>query len=716
MSTPLHPLRFTGIILVYLVAVWAQSENATWVFFKNKGPLDAVAWQTASGRLSAKAKLRRHGILDSTDLPVYAPYLDSLRSLGIQIRNISRWMNAATAIAPDSLIAELRKRSYVTGIRPVGRYIGRRQPGAAKLAKARADNTFWGDLYPALDMIQVPFLQDYVKAQTNKRPGEGVTIAMLDAGFDVNHPALRHLVDSAMILADSDFVAHDANVGSEPGDDPADAHHGTGTLSLIAGYDPHVLVGAAYSARFILARTENGLTETHTEEDNWIAALEWVEALGADIINSSLGYRYDFDDGSDFPDSLMDGNSVLVSRAAALAAARGLIICNSAGNDAAMGDSLTLNAPADAEDVITVGAVYYDGSLAGFSSIGPSYDGRIKPDVVAPGVNIPYANNVGGGYRLASGTSFSSPLTAGCIALIKQLHPDWTPSRVISVLHNTSSRHGNPNNRYGYGIVRAMACVLDSSSVFGGVFDSTTRLPLENATVRLRLGGDTIRTAASGLYWFNGIGAGRDTIAAFKPGWKAQSGEYPFPAAPPVRTDFLLRQSLDTNTIWARVETPSGDPVSGAGVLFDGPTSGTTGTDADGLFVIGRVLAGEYQFIIGGTGFQTLTVTVNAPVDSLLVLRLIPVEVNKILVYPIPCRGRLTFEFKADSAKLAETRYFTAELYSLDGTKVRSMRLAVTDGRNVREEMDLRGLRRGLYYCRTVFNQDTRLLKIPVIP
>jgi len=164
------------------------------------------------------------------------------------------------------------------------------------------------------------------------------------------------------------------------------------------------------------------------------------------------------------------------------------------------------------------------------------------------------------------------------------------------------------------------------------------------------------------------------------------------------------------------VETPSGDPVSGAGVLFDGPTSGTTGTDADGLFVIGRVLAGEYQFIIGGTGFQTLTVTVNAPVDSLLVLRLIPVEVNKILVYPIPCRGRLTFEFKADSAKLAETRYFTAELYSLDGTKVRSMRLAVTDGRNVREEMDLRGLRRGLYYCRTVFNQDTRLLKIPVIP
>lgn len=524
----------------------------------------------------------------------------------------------------------------MASVRAAGSYM-RLEPQTVVAKKASPKTTFWGELDSALKMIQVPSLQSFIQRATGQSPGQGITIAMFDAGFNIHHPALRHLVDSARVLADSDFVLHAAV--SDTTDDPGDVEHGTGTLSLIAGYAPRIFVGAAYGARFILARTEYGPTETHAEEDNWIAALEWAEALGADIINSSLGYRYDFDGSPNYPDSMMNGDSIPISRAAAMAVDRGVVIVNSAGNDAGRGGATTLNAPADARSIITVGAVNYAREVTSFSSYGPTYDGRIKPDVVAPGSNIPYAS-AKGGYDYNSGTSFSSPLTAGAIALIKQVHPEWSPEEIVSVLHRTSTRHANPNNYYGYGMVQAFAAALNA------------------------------------------------------PG------------------------ALDSNTVWGIVETPEGQPISGAEVHFSGPTTGTTGTDTDGMFVIGRALPGDYDLTIQHDGYTALRTTVRAPVDSMLIFALAPIAISSgpISVYPIPCRGKLTFEFKADDARLPYARYFIADLYTIDGCKIRTLRFEVADDENVRREMDLSGLKRGLYYCRIRFADTTRLLKIPLLP
>jgi subtilisin family serine protease len=287
-----------------------------------------------------------------------------------------------------------------------------------------------------------------------------VIIAVLDAGFS----NLSHEVFAPMtILARRDFVNGDEDVGD--GADQGEGSHGTMTLSVLGGFKEGQLIGPAYAAGFILAKTENTASETPVEEDNWAAAAEWAEALGADVISTSLGYL-DYDSPfTSYSFADMNGETAISTRAANLAASLGVVVVASAGNSGFDAAHNTLGAPADGRGVIAAGAVDARGTRAFFSSVGPTADGRIKPDVDAQGVSVKVASPTSPSlYGLADGTSFSCPLTAGVAALVVQAHPEYTPQQVADALRSTASQAGRPDNLLGYGIVNAAAAVGSRAS------------------------------------------------------------------------------------------------------------------------------------------------------------------------------------------------------------------------------------------------------------
>jgi subtilisin family serine protease len=277
--------------------------------------------------------------------------------------------------------------------------------------------------------------------------GEGVLIAVFDAGFNT----LSHEAFAALDLAGTrDFVNGDLDVGD--GADRGEGSHGTETLSVIGGFRPGRLVGPAFAASFLLAKTENTDSETPVEEDNWAAAAEWAEGRGADVISSSLGYTTFDPPYASYTPADMNGRTAISTKAAELAA--------SPGNDGLNTQHNTLGAPSDGPHVIAAAAVDQIGRRATFSSVGPSADGRIKPDVAAQGVTVIAAQpRTGSGYAGVSGTSFSCPLTAGVAALLVQARPGASVDAVGDALRTTASQASRPDTLLGYGIVDAAAAL-----------------------------------------------------------------------------------------------------------------------------------------------------------------------------------------------------------------------------------------------------------------
>jgi subtilisin family serine protease len=240
-----------------------------------------------------------------------------------------------------------------------------------------------------------------------------------------------------------------------------DGSHGTAVLSTIGGYAPGELVGPAFAASYILAKTENTDSETPVEEDNWAAAAEWAESLGAEVLTTSLGYLV-FDSGTGYGYEDMDGATAVSTLAAQRAVELGVVVLSSAGNSGQHPDPArnTLGAPADGTYVISVGAVDEAGERVSFSSVGPTADGRIKPDLMARGQGVLVASSFTvSAYRTANGTSFACPLVAGVAALVLQAHPDYSVSEVVEVLRSTASRAATPDNVYGWGIPDAPAAI-----------------------------------------------------------------------------------------------------------------------------------------------------------------------------------------------------------------------------------------------------------------
>ncbi|UCE58998.1 MAG: S8 family serine peptidase [Phycisphaerales bacterium] len=328
-----------------------------------------------------------------------------------------------------------------------------------------SESTVYGRSSDQLTEINLPALHDFGFT------GTGVVIGVLDSGFVTTHEAFTDPAHPLDVVAAWDFVDGDP--------DPGPGVHGTEVLSTIGAYMPDKMIGGAYDASFILCRTEDTSAEYQAEEDNYVAALEFVEANGGDMVTSSLNYLA-FDDPDDsYSQEDLDGLTAVCTIGTNIATANGVHCVNSVGNGGHDTDPATsqVGAPADAFDVISVGAVYGTGGITDFSSDGPTADGRVKPEVLARGYNtrVVDADN-DTGYTDSAGTSFAAPLVASAVACLIEAHPDWTVEEMRQALVQTADyyvAHGTHDPLYvrGYGIIDAFAAAqLDCNN--NGITDS----------------------------------------------------------------------------------------------------------------------------------------------------------------------------------------------------------------------------------------------------
>lgn len=397
--------------------------------------------------LSPKAieRRKRQGLaVDSTDLPVCGKYIKAIKRLGVKVVTAGKWENFVTVSCNDSTkIARIASLSFVRSTERVwqARY-GRvnqkkrtmRRDSLLNILKAYPD-TLYGCASEQIRMSNGDKLH-----QAGFR-GQGMTIAVIDGGF---HNADRMAaMQNIRILGTRDFVNPDSDIYAE-------CNHGMAVLSCIGMNLPGIMTGTAPDASFWLLRSEDDYSEHLVEQDYWAAAVEFADSVGVDVINTSLGY-YAFDDSSkNYELRHLDGRHALMSRQASRIAGKGMILVCSAGNS---GDDAwkKITPPADADNVLTVGAVRSDGRLADFSSVGNTADGRIKPDVVAMGYKAAVMLTDGcQGHH--NGTSFATPIMCGMVTCLWQACPELTAKEVMELVRCSGDRVQYPDNIYGYGI------------------------------------------------------------------------------------------------------------------------------------------------------------------------------------------------------------------------------------------------------------------------
>jgi len=438
------------VFLLFFAAVLLSTSFAQtkyMIYFTDKGltaserlEKSSNLYQSALSELTERSINRRiknlgeGNIISFEDIPIKPDYISSLELLEIKIENKLKWFNAVSAYLTDQQFEEilqlitspLSKQSYLDF--PLN----------------------YGESFDQLQLSDIPIVHS--KGIT----GEGVLVGMLDTGFDwKNHESLQN----ATILAEYDFVNKDSITSDEENDQPGQQNHGTLTFSVIGGFKDSSLIGSGFGSDFVLAKTEDIRSETHVEEDNYAAALQWMENFGVDITSSSLGYNQF--DASTFSYTYedMDGKTTIVTRAAEIAFRKGVLTVNSAGNEGQT-PWFYIIAPADGFNTIGVGAVNSSNEVAGFSSRGPSFDGRVKPDVVTRGVSVYGARaSTFNDYRRANGTSLSAPIASGIASLLLSAHPHLKNTQLRNILFETAGNTTTPNNERGYGLLSALRAV-----------------------------------------------------------------------------------------------------------------------------------------------------------------------------------------------------------------------------------------------------------------
>ncbi|MBN8788145.1 MAG: S8 family serine peptidase [Terrimonas sp.] len=445
------------ILSLSLLSAGAQAQFSKYIIVlkdKNNSP---YSLNNPSAYLSAKAIARREKqniSIDSSDLPVNPAYLDSIRNAGtVTILNVSKWLNHVLIQTSDNnALNKISQFSFVkntTGMAPrksSSKYgekndLQKTSP-AKKINKIQGGDNYYnyGNSYAQINIHEGEFLHN------NNFRGEGMTIAVLDAGF--YHYDTNPLFDSVRInnqvLGTWDFVANKTSVTEENA-------HGMLCFSTIAANKPGVMVGTAPKAKFYLFRTEDAATEYPVEEQHWVAAAEMADSLGVDLITTSLGYTTFDNPGLDYTYADMDGKTTICARGAAYAFKKGMFISASAGNS---GNSSWhyLATPADGENVLAVGSVNASGNASDFSSYGPSSDGRVKPDVVSVGSNTVVAGLDGNPTNAYSGTSLSNPNFAGLVTCLWQAFPERTNFEILEAVRKSSNQYNNPDDKKGYGI------------------------------------------------------------------------------------------------------------------------------------------------------------------------------------------------------------------------------------------------------------------------
>lgn len=386
----------------------------------------------------------RQGIaLTSRDLPVNPSYVSQIRQTGAKVWYTSRWLNAVLVEATSVQLTAIRALSFVAGTE-FNRALSNARLSAEKQTTA-TQQKFGMDAYNyGASLSQIQMLgADAMHDQGYN--GKGMLVAILDAGFlnSNTNPALSTLFYDKRVVVTYDFVKNETSVYE-------DHSHGNNVFSIMASFKEGSLIGPAYGASYALLRTEDDNSESRLEEATWLIAAEYADSLGTDVINTSLGYNQFDNEADDYTYADMNGKTTLITRAADWAAATGMIVVASAGNEGASAWKY-ISAPADADAVLAVGAVGSTKALASFSSIGPSADGRVKPDVCAQGFSTVLSNQAGN-VTAGNGTSYSAPLIAGLVAAFWQSQPQLTAMQVVDCIRRAGDRFASPTPQYGYGI------------------------------------------------------------------------------------------------------------------------------------------------------------------------------------------------------------------------------------------------------------------------
>ncbi|HRH65746.1 MAG TPA: S8 family serine peptidase, partial [Bacteroidia bacterium] len=431
------PLRFffaSGIVLLeilFSIQLKAKNPDKYWVTFRDKNGCTFDPYHYFDERTISQRIQNRIPVLDSSDFPVSDAYLSKIAATGAELSLSSRWLNGVALYATPGQVEQIRTMPFVLAIECM-----------FSVASIAADNK------RRVNEEQISLL----KYQTSRMQGDefsshnldgkGIRIAVFDAGFPGvdKSPVFKKLRDEKRIVATHDFI-------SDKDDVYAHHWHGTATLSCIAGIADSLNMGLATGAEFLLARTEYSLREPASEEEYWLAAAEWADQQGANIISSSLGYT-----NTRYFNNEMNGRTSLVARAATIAVQKGILVINAAGNE---GDNSwrIIDTPADADSVLAVGGTDPASDLhIAFSSFGPTSDGKMKPNVCAPGKAVVAEAR---GVRTAFGTSFSAPLIAGFAACAWQSHREWTNMELFGEIQKSGHLYPYFDYAHGYGIPQA---------------------------------------------------------------------------------------------------------------------------------------------------------------------------------------------------------------------------------------------------------------------
>lgn len=441
------------------VAQIAPGKYVAWLTDKNNNPYSLSNPSAFLSQRSIERRQRQGISLDWYDLPVTPSYIDQIKAVGVNVIHASKWMNFVVFETSNPALAD--QVALLPFVKKVEK--ARKRTAKSKINAGTLD-------YIAFPWMETPLLASAPELKNSKGfdyggganqvqmiktdvlhnlgfTGQGMLIALLDAGYASADqlPALDSLFKTGRMVGTRDFVQPGNNVFV-----PTINGHGTMVLSTMAALQAGTLVGTAPRASYFLIRTEDALSEFVIEEYNWVSGAELADSVGADIINSSLGYT-EFDDSTqNHTYQSMDGNTAISTQGADRAASRGILVVNSAGNS---GSSpwRYIGAPADGDSVFTIGAVDAWGNYASFSSKGPTYDVRIKPNIATQGQGAAFLGPWGG-LSYGNGTSFSSPIAAGSMACLWQAHPDLNNMQLMQIVMETASQANNPDTLLGYGI------------------------------------------------------------------------------------------------------------------------------------------------------------------------------------------------------------------------------------------------------------------------
>lgn len=499
-TTPLEP-KITSEFSQWIASKMPETKVKIWVFYTDKGILDEVKYKDAlrekEQSLSPKVRknrltVRQPGKLcDFTDIPVYKPYVEELKTVRVRLSGNSNWLNASAIVVPVKLIPEIAKKQYVQRIEPV------------RVLSASVETSIKGIDYGGskrqLEQI------DLTKVHAEGYTGDDVILGILDSGFEWRR---NKLLEGINVIAEYDFIGNDDTVShqedqvdtiwcgdtvlicSEQGTADASGgqlRHGSAMLCLLGGRSSGKYVGAAFNASFALAKTEFVLTYTSAgkadiigEEDCWIRGAEWLaDTIGVDIISNSLGYKnWWAQSDSSYKYSLMDGKHYQMDICASKLWEKGVLLVTAMGNDSVspyLRPDTCIVSPASADSVLAVGGVDTLGNWVSkdnitntFSIIGPRADGARKPEICGPwlgsyGLPSPFPTYDSTSEWTGHGTSCATAIVAGACACIKEGHPDWGPMKIREAIMKTASIANSSNDTLGYGIVDAYSALYCDS-------------------------------------------------------------------------------------------------------------------------------------------------------------------------------------------------------------------------------------------------------------